>query len=146
MPKFGVIVEATGKNVRRESFACEIHRTERPEDRLVDPEFYEKYTPGGPPQGVHFEMEILDPMQIEMVTNVSKHIRPNPHTGRHFLCWTGHIPTPEMAWSIFLTWTAGVMYTLVHKEDFVPLYKYKGDLFLDYLKAEYGISHVWTTE
>jgi len=122
----------------RISFECVCHRTDDPQDRLIDRSFYERFSPDGVPQGIHHEIELLPGSWERMPF----HFHVNPITNRIFLCWTGHLPCVEDAVTVFERWCLGTAFSIVTGDDFLTFEKkFNGDwetIALE-LEKEFGI-------
>lgn len=132
--KFETVVR--GKNIIH-TFRCDVHRTESPADRLMEVSFYEKASQPGVPQGVHYEMEIMEPTSTPYGLPV--HIHVNPASKRRFLCWTGSLPTEDSAWNLFQVWSIGTAYTLETKKDFGALMLKDVEKFKELMAHDHNI-------
>ncbi len=127
----------------RGGFYCIVHQTTEATDRLIEPEFYQKFAKNGVPVGIHHEMEMIGMKATtswnEWPEGVPYHVHTNPHTKRTFVCWPETISTVEQALAIFKVFCAGSMYSYKHKKDFGHLWKGDAEAFLNAMKNEYYI-------
>ena len=104
------------------TISCLCHRSEDSSKRHIEAWFYESESPEGIPQGVHHEMELLSgPWVRPGLTPTRMHIHPNRETGKKFVCWTGSLPSIELATVVFERWAVGTIYTITTGQDFVPM-------------------------
>ncbi len=121
-------------------FEAEIYRSKQPEDRKIEPGFYEKWVQSQH-QGVHHEIKLLrSPAYGRTHPDIEMHVHKNPHTGEFFVCYTGQIDTPGDATGFFKLWCAGMVYTIERNEDFGPVWQKHGAGFLEFLEKKCEIS------
>lgn len=123
-------------------FVIIAHRTESSENRLIEPDFYRNNCqPGQVPEGVHHELELLEPHLWED-SDISVrpreghiHIHRLPDTSRYFVCWTGSLPTLENVEALLNVWCLGTAYTVSIGEDFTLLYRGSASEFFETMKG-----------
>ena len=131
------------KGKQRHEFSFKIHRSDNVADQQIEPEFYKQWA--SIPQGTHYELEIVSPNLRECLFASKIHYHTSTKNLKDFICWTGHIQTPEQLTRIVNMWCAGTAHTIETGEDFTKLYVIH-DIGLDdfekmnqVLKDDYGI-------
>lgn len=116
-------------------FVIIAHRTDSKEGRLIEPAFYEKNCePGQMPEGVHHELEVVEPRLWEH-QDVRTHLHPVPGSDKHFVCWTGSLPTLEVVDTLLNVWCLGTAYTVATGQDFGSLYTGSPAVFFDVMRS-----------
>lgn len=101
-PKETLVFEATAR------------RAESEDDLLIDLEFYRKN--GEIPPTPHYELELNT--RVWVLPNPQfTHYHQNPFTHRIFVCWTGPIPTVEVAQLVFRDWCLVAAYGVDQGKD-----------------------------
>ncbi len=142
---FDTLVNAAGEILR---FSCIIHRTEKPEERLLEPEFYDKWNNGKQPEGVHYELEVVLPgPHLAWPEGVPLHIHENPTTGKRLVCWPTQLKDDKAAWKIFMIWSVGTSYSYKYRQDFGPHWGKANNsvnTFLSFMYHDFDVKSTWT--
>ena len=121
-----------------------IHVSSSPDEQRIEAkEFYLKWA-GKIHDGTHHEIQIVSDSLINNVDYVKKpsklHIHPSlKFPGEEYMCWTGHLPTIEVALKALELWCAGTIFTLENDKDFGVLFEEQGFRLLSFLESEHGI-------
>lgn len=106
-------------------FAAIFHPAEKPEDFHLDPvTFYEQWGKSIP-QGLHYEVEIIEPEEKFFEQHVL-HIARSRKNGKLFICYPRPIPTLEDAVQVFRTWCLGSVLTITNQIDLNTILKQAG--------------------
>lgn len=111
------VVSPKGKIV----FRCTAHHSRRPEDLLIESDFYSRFGKTGVPTGDHYELELVDTAWLPPGKHPI-HIHQNASSGRNFVCWPNQLRSIEEAQAMFRGWCVGTTYTLLTGNDFVSLF------------------------
>lgn len=127
-------------------FHCLVHATTSPDARMIEPAFYKRWVPQAIPQGPHHELELLLEESSDLAAITLRHQSPpklhihkHPETGKSYVCWTGSLPTVDLAQELFKMWSVGTAYSLVSGKDFSELFTSNIPNFIDLMGIKYGI-------
>lgn len=126
-----VIRLPSGEQVK---FVALAHRSEGPEERKIESDFYEI-----PPRGVHHELEILSPPVWTHEHSTQMHVH-RVEDGRRFLCWASEVPTLNEAELLFEMWCLGTAYSMVTGKDFTGLITGSWAEFGHLMETGYGLT------
>lgn len=123
------------------SFECIARHSKKPEDLLIEHDFYIQKGTNGVPNGDHYELELVTTPWLKPGKN-KLHIHQNPLSGRNFVCWPNQLRTIEEAQALFRVWCVGTAYTLFSGTDFESLFDGNFKKFIDKMNKEHKIKIV----
>ncbi len=104
------------------SFLFVLHKSDSVSEHKIEAGFYKKSSVAGtPPEGPHFEIEIITDLQAVYPEGRHEHVHIHPSEkfpGRKFVCWTQPVETLEKAIAVMNLWAAGTVYTLENGPSF----------------------------
>lgn len=122
-------------------FTCVAHHSTKPEDLLLEHEFYINFS-RTIPKGDHYEMELVEtPWLTNTVLPIGLpiHLHTNPKSGRRFVCWPHALKSIEAAKDNFRFWCVGTALTLVNGTDFVKVCGTDWKAFIQRMDQEFQI-------
>jgi hypothetical protein len=119
-------------------FEAEVHRSEGPDEQLIEPGFYMEYAKALP-DGAHHELLLTkSPAWGRVHRYVPIHIHKHPVTGQHFVCYIFRLATLEDATELFCQWCVLTAYSVYFDEDGAKIAHKHRDNFLEFMAARYG--------